>query len=264
MDIRVTCRGSCVLLAVAFGAVTAGGGDRPARVNTPTVTAPMPRAAATPLRTPRLVLWLADGEGMHPAGDLEGFLVDRLGATGERMVVEPEAAHAFLRMLGLSQRRVFDPMAAQRLATAADADWVLWVKIVSRDLTAARGLSIPYLLNRHRLDAHLFFDVRVYDATAGHIIGSKRLRLSDKGEGTWQVLDDERFDPAYNNDPVEIHQRMRLLDWRAAAAISGYCADLLRLPRTAETAGVGRQKAVHGHSQNPAVAPVSTSGSGDR
>jgi hypothetical protein len=76
--------------------------------------------------------------------------------------------------------------------------------------------------------------VRLYDALAGELLGSKRLRLSDKGEGTWQVTEDERLDPAYNNDPVEIHERFRRLDWRAAALISGYCSDVFRSPAFAE------------------------------
>ncbi|MEW5701252.1 MAG: hypothetical protein AB1792_03385 [Candidatus Zixiibacteriota bacterium] len=204
---------------------------------------------------PRIFVWIADQDEMYAAADFESFLVDRLGASGERTVIEPEAAHAILRTLGLSRHRIFDPFAAQRLATSADADLILWVKMVSRNLASARGLSVPYVLNRRRVDAHVFLDVRLYDAGQRHLIGSKRLRLSDRGEGTWQVADDDRLDPFYNNDPVEIHNRMRTLDWRAAAAVSGYCADLLRTPRAVRTAAGGTSATLGRKMESPPPSP---------
>jgi hypothetical protein len=190
--------------------------------------APPASGESLPPENDRVICWIADGEGMQPTGDLERFLADRLGATGARVVTDPEVAHAIMRILGLQHSSVFDPGAAHRLAGAAQARWVLWVKIVSRDVQSKKLLSVPYLFNHRRFDAHVFFDVRLYDANLRLLLGSKRLKLSDRGEGTWQVTEDERLDPAYNNDPVEIHQRYRGLDWRAAALISGYCADLLR------------------------------------
>lgn len=173
---------------------------------------------------PRIICWLADGHGMRPSGDLERFLVDRLGASGDRIAIEPGTAHAILRLLGLSERSVFDPDAAHRVAQAAEADWVLWVKTVTRDVRSARGFSLPYLLNRRRLDAHVFYDIRLFAARDCTLIGSKRLTLSDRGDGTWQIGGDDRLNPIYDNDPVEIHDRLRNLDWRAAAAISRYVA----------------------------------------
>jgi hypothetical protein len=175
----------------------------------------------------RLIIWMANGEGMQPAVDLERFLVDRIGASGERIVVDPGVSHSVLRVLGLKNRSVYDPAAAHQLAVASDSRWVLWVKIVSRNTDSKKLLGVPYLFNHRRLDMHVFYDVRLYDAHLGMLVGSKRLKLKDKGEGTWQVTDDERLDPMYNNDPVEIHQSFRKLEWKSAALISGYCADLL-------------------------------------
>lgn len=179
------------------------------------------------LDSDRIICWMADGAGMQPPGYLEEFLVDRLGATGTRIVTEPGAARSILRVLGLQNQSVFDPVSAHRVAEAAGCRWVVWVKIVSRDMQSKKLLGVPYLFNHRRLDAHVFFDVRLYDARLKTMLGSKRLKLSDKGEGTWQVTEDERLDPAYNNDPVEIHERHRRLDWQAAGLISGYCAGVL-------------------------------------
>lgn len=181
----------------------------------------------------RIACWIADGNGMQPTGELEGFLIDRLSASGDRVAIASGTAHAILRILGLAERSTFDPQAVRRFGMAATADHVLWVKLVSRNLESKKLISIPYLLNRRRLDAHVFFDVRLYDVAAGAMIGSKRLQLSDRGEGTWQIVEDEPLDPAYDNDAVEIHNRMRRLDWRAAAAISGYVAGLYRSEKLA-------------------------------
>lgn len=187
-----------------------------------------------PAPPPQTVLcWMADGEGMQPPGDLEEFLADRLGATGERIAVDPETVRAAGRVLGLGQSSAFDPGAAHGLATACRARWVVWVKLVSRDIQRKKLLSFPYLFSHRRLDEHVFFDVRIYDAVLREMVGSKRLQLSDRGDATWQVVDDEPLDPYYNNDQVELHQRQRRLDWEAAAAISGYCADVFRSPRLA-------------------------------
>lgn len=176
----------------------------------------------------RIVCWFSDGAGMYPNGDLEGFLVDRLGATGDRVAVEPGTAHAILRLLGMADRSAFDPRQALLLARAADADWVVWVKTVSRNVESKKLLSVPFLLNRWRLNSEVFFDIRVFDATVGAVIGSKRLSLTARGDASWQIVENERLDPSYKNDPVELHERMRQLDWRAASAISGYCSDLHR------------------------------------
>jgi len=189
---------------------------------------PRPAQPLGILNPERVICWIADGDGMEPTADLERFLADRLGASGKREAVEPDEAHAILRILGLQHRSTFSPETANKLAVASGARWVLWTKIVSRDMQSKKLLGIPYLFNHRRLDMHVFFDVRVYDAYLQELVGSKRLKLSDKGEGTWQVTEDERLDPVYNNDPVEIHQRQQRLDWRAAAMISGYCADLFR------------------------------------
>ena len=175
----------------------------------------------------RLIVWMSDGPGMQPTGNLERFLIDRIGATGDRYVVDQGIARSILRVLGFQTRSVYDPAAIHAVAVAADSRWVLWVKVVSRDLQSKKLLGVPYLFNHRRLDAHVFFDVRLYDAYLGTLIGSKRLKLSDKGEGSWQVTTDERLDPVYNNDQVEIHDRYRRLDWKAAALISGFCADML-------------------------------------
>ncbi len=194
----------------------------------------------------RIACWIADGERMQPPGDLEEFLVDRLSANGERMAVDPATTHAVLRVLGLASRSAFDPEALQRVAFASRSRWVIWVKLVSRDIQSKKLLSVPYLFNHRRLDEHVFFDVRIYDALLKDVIGSKRLSLSDKGEKTWQVIEDERFDPVYNNDPVELHERQRRLDWQSAAAISGYSADVFRSPQLAARTedAIGRQRAV--------------------
>ncbi len=189
---------------------------------------PKPAQPLGLLNPERVICWIADGEGMQPTADLERFLADRLSANGAREAIDPDEAHAILRILGLQNRSTFSPAAANELAVASGARWVLWAKIVARDMQSKKLLGVPYLFNHRRLDIHTFFDVRVYDAYLQELVGSKRLKLSDKGEGTWQVTEDERLDPAYNNDPVEIHQRHRTLDWKAAAMISGYCADLLR------------------------------------
>lgn len=180
------------------------------------------------LNPERVICWIADGDGMEPTGDLERFLADRLGASGKREAVDPDEAHAIIRILGMQHRGTFSPEAAEKLAVASGARWVLWTKVVARDMQSKKLLGIPYLFNHRRLDLHVFFDVRIYDAYLQELVGSKRLKLSDKGEGTWQVTEDERLDPVYNNDPVEIHDRQRRLDWQAAAMISGYCADLFR------------------------------------
>ena len=191
-------------------------------------------APAPPAPPPQVVLcWMADGEGMQPPGDLEEFLADRLGATGERIAVAPQTVRSALRALGLGPRSSYDPGAAHKLATACGARWVVWVKLVSRDIQPKKLLSFPYLFNHRRLDEHVFFDVRLYDAGLREMVGSKRLQLSDRGDATWQVVDDEPLDPYYNNDQVELHQRQRRLDWQAAAVISGYCADIFRSPRLA-------------------------------
>jgi len=182
----------------------------------------------------KIVCWMADGAGMQPPGFLEEFLVDRLGATGARIVTEPGISRSILRVLGLQNLSVFDPVSAHKLAVAAGCRWVVWVKIVSRDMESKKLIGVPYLFNHRRLDAHVFFDVRLYDAELRTLLGSKRLNLSDKGEGTWQVTEDERLDPVYNNDPVEIHERQKRLDWQAAGMISGYCAGVLDPKRMAE------------------------------
>jgi hypothetical protein len=184
--------------------------------------------SAKPAHPSRIACWIADGEGMHPSGELEGFLVDRLGASGDRVAIEPGTTHAVLRILGFANRSVFDPAAMRQVAAATRADWIVWVKAVDRNVKSRKTLGIPYLLNRRRLDAQVFYDVRVYDAAADEVIGSKRLSLTDRGDATWQIGEDERMDPAYNNDVVELHGRMRALDWRAAAAVSRYTAALLR------------------------------------
>ncbi|GAB4317107.1 MAG: hypothetical protein Kow0074_05500 [Candidatus Zixiibacteriota bacterium] len=192
----------------------------------------------------RLIVWMSDGEGMQPSVDLERFLVDRIGATGDRVVVDPGIAHSVLRVLGLQNRRVYDPAAIHQVAVASGSRWVLWVKIVSRDTQSKKLLGVPYLFNHRRLDMHVFYDVRLYDAHLGQLLGSKRLKLSDKGEGTWQVTDDERMDPVYNNDPVEIHESFRKLEWKAAALISGYCADVLHPQHMAEIEAEAEERAV--------------------
>lgn len=189
---------------------------------------PQPAQPLGLLNPERVICWIADGDGMEPTADLERFLADRLGASGKREAVEPDEAHAILRILGLQHRSTFSPSAANQLASASGARWVVWTKIVARDMQSKKLLGIPYLFNHRRLDLHVFFDVRIYDAYLQELVGSKRLKLSDRGEGTWQVTEDERLDPVYNNDPVEIHQRQQRLDWQAAAMISGYCADLFR------------------------------------
>jgi hypothetical protein len=182
----------------------------------------------------KIVCWMADGAGMQPPGFLEDYIVDRLGANGTRIAVEPGTTRSLLRVLGMQDLSVFDPVAAHKLAVGAGCRWVLWVKIVSREMESKKLLGVPYLFNHRRLDAHVFFDVRLYDAQLRTLLGSKRLKLSDKGEGTWQVTEDERLDPAYNNDPVEIHGRQQRLDWEAAAMISGYCASVLDPKRMAD------------------------------
>ena len=182
------------------------------------------------LHPERVICWIAGGDGMQPTADLERFLADRLGANGKREATDPDEAHAILRILGLQHRTTFSPAATDELAIASGARWVLWAKIVARDMQSKKLLGLPYLFNHRRMDIHVFFDVRVYDAYLKELVGSKRLSLSDRGEGTWQVTEDERLDPAYNNDPVEIHQRQGRLDWQAAAMISGYCTGLLQSP----------------------------------
>ncbi|HUU47028.1 MAG TPA: hypothetical protein VM118_14975 [Acidobacteriota bacterium] len=222
---RRTLAGAVMTLLLVCAGVSQAGQNTPPANPTETRQAPPPRVAC----------WLADGHGMRPSGELERFLVDRLGASGDRIAIEPGTTHAVLRLLGLSERSVFDPAAASDLARAAEADWVLWVKVVARDVRSAKGFSFPYLLNRRRLDAHVFYDIRLFEADTRTVIASKRLALSDRGDGTWQIGGDERLDPVYNNDPVEIHQRLRNLDWRAAAAISRYVAGVLSGDEVATT-----------------------------
>jgi hypothetical protein len=208
----------------------------------------------------RLICWIADGHHMQPTADLERFLVDRLGATGEREVVSPQTTQAILRVLGFAQLGTFSVTATHQLAVAADARWVLWIKLVARDVKSKKLLGVPYLFNHRRLDASVFFDVRLYDALAGELLGSKRLRLTDRGEGTWQVTEDERLDPAYNNDAVEIHERFRRLDWRAAALISGYCADVFRSPGFAKLdERVHQAAAAERNEQAPLASPAAAS-----
>lgn len=213
---------------------------------------------STPPPPPQTVLcWMADGEGMQPPGDLEEFLADRLGATGERISVDPPTVRAAVQALGLGPRSSFEPAAAQKLAHACSARWVVWVKLVSRDIQPKRLLSFPYLFNHRRLDEHVFFDVRIYDSRLREMVGSKRLQLSDRGDATWQVVDDEPLDPYYNNDQVELHHRQRRLDWQAAAVISGWCAGVFGSPRLAAvTAEPQRSARVDKPQENPANDPV--------
>ncbi len=217
---------------------------------------------ALPPPPPQTVLcWMADGAGMQPAGDLEEFLADRLGATGERISVDPLTVRAAVQALGLGPRSSFVPATAQQLAHACSARWVVWVKLVSRDIQPKRLLSFPYLFNHRRLDEHVFFDVRIYDSALREMVGSKRLQLSDRGDATWQVVDDEPLDPYYNNDQVELHHRQRRLDWQAAAIISGYCSDVFRSPRlaaiTAEPQRNARvEKSPEAQTADPVIHPV--------
>jgi hypothetical protein len=180
----------------------------------------------------RVVCWFVDHEGLQPGSDLEEFLVDRLGAGTGRTVVEPSRIYATIRSLGSQHLHVYDAASMARLAASTEADWVVWVKRVSRDVRSKRGLSIPYLLNRRRLDTHVFYDVRIYDRERNTTIGSKRLTLSEKGESTWQIVDDEKLDPVYRNDAVALHERDHNLAWRGAAAISGYCVGVWSEPRS--------------------------------
>jgi hypothetical protein len=78
------------------------------------------------------------------------------------------------------------------------------------------------------------------DVFTGCLAASRRWRLDKSGAGSYQVADDVRQDPMYNNSAGQFYQDARRLEWQAARGISCWFKDLAAraedVPRLADEA----------------------------
>ncbi len=179
-----------------------------------------------------VAVWTVNSPEVQGAGRLPEFLLDRLGSNGGYLIHDHEQVAAAGKFVRLGAGDHFDRTKLLALGAALDAPWVLWVKVVDRGVDFKQGLSIPYLLTRRTAKSHMLVDARLLHVKSGVVAGSRRFRFDESGKGSYQVVDDVRQDPLYNNSTVQLFQDATKLEWLAARAISIWFKNLM--PRLTE------------------------------
>lgn len=167
-------------------------------------------------------VWVTSSLGIHGEGGLEELLLDRLGSNGLQDIREPDQVRAAGSFVELGDGSVFNCTKLSTLGRALKARWVVWVKVVDRGVDYKKGLSIPHLFIRRKAVSHMLVDARVVDVMTGRLAASQRFRLDKSGAGSYQVADDVRQDPVYNNSVSQFYQDARRLEWQAAQNISAW------------------------------------------
>jgi hypothetical protein len=169
-----------------------------------------------------IAVWVTSSMGIHGEGGLEELLLDRLGSNGLQDIREPDEVQAAGLFVGLGDGSVFNCAKLGTLGRALKTRWVVWVKVVDRGVDYKKGLSIPHLFIRRKAVSHLLVDARVVDVATGRLAASQRFRMDKSGAGSYQVADDVRQDPVYNNSVPQFYQDARRLEWQAARDISAW------------------------------------------
>lgn len=179
-----------------------------------------------------VAVWFAKGNNVAGSGSLPELLIDRLGSNGLYQVCDPERVRAAGAIAGLNAGGFFSPPKLALLGQMIGCRWVVWVKIVGRNVDLRKGLSIPHLFTRRKVVTRMLVDARVIDVNSGRQMASTRFRLDKSGAGSYQVAEDVRQDPLYNNSAGQLHHDARRLESEAARSISLWFKSLA--PRLAE------------------------------
>ncbi len=172
-------------------------------------------------------VWVTSSMGIHGEGSLEELLLDRLGSNGLQDIKEPDQVQAAGSFVRLGDGSVFNCTKLTTLGQALKTRWVVWVKVVDRGVDFKKGLSIPHLFIRRKAVSHMLVDARIVDVSTGRLAASQRFRLDKSGAGSYQVADDVRQDPVYNNSASQFYSDARRLEWQAARNISAWFKSLV-------------------------------------
>lgn len=167
-----------------------------------------------------LAVWVTHPKSVEGVGSLEEYLLDRLGSNGLYPVIDPEQAWAAGSYVGLDGMSHYDLKKLTAIGRALKCRWVLWVKVVDRGVDFKKGLSIPHLFVRRKAVSRMLVDARIVDVHAEKLLASRRWRLDKSGAGSYQVAEDVRQDPVYNNSANQFYQDGRRLEWESARNIS--------------------------------------------
>jgi len=184
------------------------------------------RAGSKPLSG--VAVWVTHTNCVEGIGSLEEFLLDRLGSNGLYPVCGPEQVRAAAFFVGLGNGVHFDRKRLAELGRALGCRWVVWVKVADRGVDFKKGLSVPHLFIRRKAVSRILVDARAIDVTSGRLAASRRFRLDKSGAGSYQVAEDVRQDPVYNNSANQFYQDARRLEWGAARNISCWFKALAR------------------------------------
>jgi|GEM_PF-4109851 len=176
-----------------------------------------------------VAVWVTQASNVEGVGSLEEFLVDRLGSSGLYSVCDPGRVRAAGSFVGLGAGAHFEKKRLAALGRALGCRWVVWVKVVDRGVDFKKGLSVPHLFIRRKAVSRMMVDARVVDAAGDELIASRRWRLDKSGAGSYQVVEDVRQDPVYNNSTSQFYQDARRLEWKAARGISCWFKTLVPL-----------------------------------
>jgi len=167
-------------------------------------------------------VWVTSALGVSGEGGLEELLLDRLGSNGLQDIREPEQVRAAGSFVGLGDGTVFNSAKLVMLGRALKTRWVVWVKVVDRGVDYKKGLSVPHLFIRRKAVSRMLVDARIVDVGTGRLAASQRFRMDKSGAGSYQVAEDVRQDPVYNNSACEFFEDARWLEWQAARGISAW------------------------------------------
>ena len=174
-----------------------------------------------------VAVWVTSTARLDGEGALQEFLLDRLGSNGLQEVCEPERVRAGGSFVKLGDGVVFSKTKLIALGQALGCRWVVWVKVVDRGVDSKKGLSIPHLFIRRKMVSRMLVDARIVDILTGQLAASRRWRLDKSGAGSYQVAEDVRQDPIYNNSAGQFFQDARRLEWQAARGISCWFKELV-------------------------------------
>lgn len=177
-------------------------------------------AGADQVNLTGVAVWVTSSTGLNGQGGLEELLLDRLGSNGLQDIQEPARVRAAGSFVGFGDGAVFNKAKLRALGNTLGCRWVVWVKVVDRGVDFKKGLSIPHLFIRRKAVSRMLVDARVVDVLTGELAASRRWRLDKSGAGSYQVAEDVRQDPVYNNSAGQFFQDARRLEWQTAQGIS--------------------------------------------
>ena len=177
-----------------------------------------------------VAVWITHPGSVAGVGALGDYLLDRLGSNGWYPITDPEQVRAAGSFVGLDRTTNFDKVRLAALGKSLGARWVIWVKVADRAVEYKKGLSIPHLFIRRKVVTRMLVDARVVDVRSGGLLGSNRWRVDKSGAGSYQVAEDVRQDPIYNNSADQFYRYERELEWETARNISVWFKSLVARP----------------------------------